>query len=563
MSTSRYFDKAAALLIALALVFSIAIAMYWQPAEASAALTVSENDLAKVKKAFDLSQAQGDILIAEGGTYSFTGKLSEGQIRVEVSKTEKVVLILNGVSISNSENSPIEVANSGACAVYLAPGTENELIWGEEKALRKSSAKGESGGALLLKDSATILGSGSLTVKSYINNGIHCSNDLYIQGGSITVEAMNNGIKGKDLLVIDGGELTISAGNAGLKSGESGNGNSGEIRIDRGIIRIAQSYEGMEANQITVNDGQISVYSEDDGLNANGGSSNFGNGQRQNAGQKAEGFDDRSEGNFGPERSEGWQPSEGSEKVTRPQGGRGQRPEGFNGQMPEGFGAQRPGNTDGQMPEGFGAQRPESTDGQMPEGFGAQRPGEDRPDAAGTREETPLPMLTINGGYVYISAGGDGMDSNGSIVINDGTVLIDGPAAGADSALDCGTENGGQLLINGGTLLAIGSSGLGEAPDEGSLQRSVFAGQSFTAGSEIAILDGNGNTILTHKAAKAGTSLIFSSPLLEGSDACTLQIGGQATLIPLTGTVTTQGNAQSGMGGMGFGSKGQRGWMKQ
>jgi hypothetical protein len=33
----------------------------------------------------------------------------------------------------------------------------------------------------------------------------------------------------------------------------------------------------------------------------------------------------------------------------------------------------------------------------------------------------------INGGYLFIDAGGDGLDTNGSFAMTDGVVLVNGP----------------------------------------------------------------------------------------------------------------------------------------
>ncbi len=36
--------------------------------------------------------------------------------------------------------------------------------------------------------------------------------------------------------------------------------------------------------------------------------------------------------------------------------------------------------------------------------------------------------LYINGGYIYVDAGGDGLDSNGAIDMTAGTVIVNGPS---------------------------------------------------------------------------------------------------------------------------------------
>ena len=68
--------------------------------------------------------------------------------------------------------------------------------------------------------------------------------------------------------------------------------------------------------------------------------------------------------------------------------------------------------------------------------------------------------LTINGGYLYVNAGGDGLDSNGSIERTGGTVIVNGPTNDGNGPLDyLGTFN-----ISGGLLVAVGSSGMAQAP---------------------------------------------------------------------------------------------------
>ena len=64
--------------------------------------------------------------------------------------------------------------------------------------------------------------------------------------------------------------------------------------------------------------------------------------------------------------------------------------------------------------------------------------------------------LTINGGYIYVDTAGDGLDSNGSIYINGGTTIVNGPTNDGNGALDYDSE----CVIKGGTLISAGSSGM-------------------------------------------------------------------------------------------------------
>ena len=61
-------------------------------------------------------------------------------------------------------------------------------------------------------------------------------------------------------------------------------------------------------------------------------------------------------------------------------------------------------------------------------------------------------VIEINGGNIYINADGDGLDSNGRLIINGGEIYVDGPENNGNGALDCGIN----ATINGGILVAAG-----------------------------------------------------------------------------------------------------------
>lgn len=77
-------------------------------------------------------------------------------------------------------------------------------------------------------------------------------------------------MQSSSLLRIDEGDFTISAGDVGIHSDNS-------LKIEGGAINISKSNEGIEADEITVNNGNISIISSDDGFNA---SSSEGNGNK-------------------------------------------------------------------------------------------------------------------------------------------------------------------------------------------------------------------------------------------------------------------------------------------
>ena len=64
--------------------------------------------------------------------------------------------------------------------------------------------------------------------------------------------------------------------------------------------------------------------------------------------------------------------------------------------------------------------------------------------------------ILISGGTLTVSAGGDGLDSNGTLTVTGGTVYVEGPTDSGNGALDYGSS----ASISGGTVVAVGSVGM-------------------------------------------------------------------------------------------------------
>lgn len=144
-----------------------------------------------------------------------------------------------------------------------------------------------------------------------------------------------------------------------------------------------------------------------------------------------------------------------------------------------------------------------------------------------TTEE--MPNLQILGGDILINADGDGVDSNGNLMVEGGTVIVNGPSNGGNSALDTGTENGGTCTVSGGTVLALGSSGMAEGFSSESKQCSFMhiLNTTFEEGSSIKITDSAGKSLYEYTAVKSGNCVIFSSPDLKKGEKYILSVDGE------------------------------------
>jgi hypothetical protein len=180
--------------------------------------------------------------------------------------------------------------------------------------------------------------------------------------------------------------------------------------------------------------------------------------------------------------------------------------------------------------------------------------------------------LYINGGTIYVNATGDGIDSNGSITIAGGTVVVNGPTENMNGALDYM----GSFTISGGTLVAAGSAGMAQAPGTNSSQASVaiFFNGAIAAGSPVQIQNSAGEVVMTFVPAKQIQSLVISTADLVVGETYSVVVGGSVANMDATG-FSTGGSSSGGTtytsftissiltqvgtgGGMNFGGGGRR-----
>lgn len=577
------------------------------------------------------------VTITQAGTYQIAGTLGDGALIVESGENAKITLVLGGVSIKNSTGAAIQISTADDVTIELAEGTTNVLQSGEEVDIAVATESEEaSGGALQSKVDLKIKGKGSLTVLGYLNNGIHCTKDLKIKNGNISVTALGHGIKGKNSVTVSGGTVTVTSGKDGITSDEteneekgfvtieggeiiitsagdgvsaettltvtggvisiiSGGGSAnaqqktdnmrgwwdfdnsasddnsasckglkagkammisgGSITIDAqddalhtdgdmtisggecilstgddgahaelsltvldGKITVLTSYEGLEANQITLAGGDLDITATDDGINANGGSDGFSGGFGGGFGGGRGGMG----GSFGGRRND-----------TNNQSGDMTPPDNNNMTPPDNSNMQTP------------------PDGNAPSGNPPTMPGQDAADSMTTDDTTiKQPLLLITGGKITVNADGDGLDSNGNLRVEGGDITINGPSNGGNGALDIGTENGGAGFISGGTLIALGASSMAENFGSTSTQCAFLVTMnSFGADETITITDSQGNVLYTGVTVKSANSVVFSSADLTVGETYTVTIGSNSATVTQSSTVVGNSN---GFGG-GFG----------
>ena len=439
-------------------------------------------DLANPTATDGVSVENGTITITSGGTYRLTGEYS-GQVKIEAAKTDTVRLVLDNAKITNSTGAAINVVSAAEAIIYTAAGTTNTVA---DEANYTATGDDDPDAAIYSTANLTLTGEGSLSVEGAYEEGIHTTGGLVIASGTLEVNAANTGIKGKDYVDITGGIVNVTAAQDGIKStntddesmgftrlsagsvtvsaGDDGLKAPHTLEISGGTLNIEKSNEGIEAQYINILDGDVTVNSTDDGINASLKDSSSDTSSDTTSGTATTG-----------------------QQTQQNQNGQVQ-------QAPAGGGA-APGGSQGSTGQNQNMPQP-PTDGTMPGGGG------------GTFEVVDA-AINISGGTVTVNAEGDGIDSNGTATFSGGTVTVNGPAAGGNNALD----SNGDLLLNGGTVTAGSTADMFEAPSSASTSGylKITDSSALTQGSTVQVTDSSGTVVANYKITTSGVQLVLVS----------------------------------------------------
>ncbi len=504
------------------------------------------------------SVTDGDIIITKGGDFEVSGTLSDGMIYVN--SEEKVKLRLSGASITNSGGPAIYFDNAEKALITITEGTENYLTDG------KTYSDENADGTLFSNDDLEIKGDGTLTITGNCKHGIAGDDDVVIENGNINITSYEHGIKANDKLWVSGGNITAKAETGKpMKAGA-------ELVVDGGTLDLtsAQS-EGMESKgTLTINGGDISVTAADDGINT--GNENTTGTDAANGGQFGGARPDMMpQGSFDPNNASGQRPQFDEQQPPQmpdgqqPQLDGQQPPQMQGGQQPQFDGQQPPQMQDGQQPQFDGQQPPQMPDGQQPDMGGAMPsfdPGQRHGGMRGgggpgmiDEETAAAHAITINGGKIYVNAGGDGIDSNGNLTINGGELTVDGPTNAGNGALDAE----GTFAVNGGTIIAASAAGMNQNPSacENQPYAAINLSASQAAGTEVSIREtASGNEIMKYAPSKAYQTITYSSDKLKAGAEYAVYVGGEQAE-----TFTAQSGVNQ-IGTTSFGMFGGRGGMR-
>ncbi len=476
-----------------------------------------------------------DVTITSEGTYILSGGCNNGSITVEADDKAKLQLVFDGLDLTSTQ-SPLVIKSGDKVFITLAKGSESSLSDGSSYSLTIDDSTVD--GAIFSKSDVTINGSGSLSINGNYKHGIVSKDDLAIVGATVNVNSTSTGIDSKDCVKLKDAYITVTAGSDAIRStnteetdtrgfvyisGGSFNLTSENdaiqsasmLRVDSGAFDItsgggsentkahynepmgrgmqmftsssdiedSESTKSLKAAlSIKINGGEFSLNSSDDALHSNGDIS------ISNSTFKVSSGDD------GLHADNSLTIDGGTIDITKSY-------EGVEG---------------GQITVNGGKIALVSSD----DGFNVAG-GNDEMVRQDPFSADSSKMLTINGGYIFVNASGDGLDSNGSLTVTGGTVLVSGPENSGNGSLDYNSSS----KITGGTLIALGCSGMAQSIT-GEGQCSISTNISAHSGNtSFALCDNSGNVIASFTPPKQYSNVVVSAPAIKTGESYSIVCG--------------------------------------
>lgn len=472
------------------------------------------------------------VYISVGGYYRLNGNFEN--IVVESSDSRPVVLILDNAYIESSQKPPIYVYRATKCIVSTVENTDNYIV---DKRKKYSETDKES--AIYSIPNLTFNGEGNLYIEGNYQGGVYSKRNVKLVSGKLDVTAVNEGIKAENIFS-RGGEISINSegdsikakkknnkgivafngGNFKIKSENDAVNSNGEIFEKNTTLNIATgkgaenskklatrdletetmppelrqetqeteqavelpSMKGLKADKgIYIDSGDVTFDTDDDAIHSDE-EIILNNGKFQIAsGDDAV----HSDGNVTV--------NNGNISITHCyEGLEGKYIEINDGDiniiaLDDGINAVGDGTSimepppDNKNP----SDAPSVTENNPDNRMLLQMQVEDN--------ENTVMLFRMNGGKVYIEAGGDGIDINGSCEMNGGDVTSYAKKDGPDLAWDYD----GICRMNGGTFKGAGNAGMMEMPADKSKKYCLMAYMptTYRNGGNIKIIDSDGNEV--------------------------------------------------------------------
>lgn len=534
-------------------------------------VTVTLSDSGSKASGSGLTISGSTITITKGGTYLFTGSLSDGQIILNTAATAKVQIVLDNASITKKGGAAVYVKSADKVFLTTAKDSKNTL---SSTGTFSADGKTNVDAVVFAKSDLTLNGSGQLTITSAKGHGIVSKDDLKITSGTYEITAAESGLSGKNSVRVADGSVTITSGKDAIHSENTKDTAKGFVYIAGGIFQITSVGDGVSASgTMTILDGKFTV-------TTNGGSAKAPvKTETRSGGGMGGGFskDSKTDTSTTTSTTSDTDSSNSSAKALKSGSGISISGGTFildayddavhsNGDLAISGGTFSLASgddaihADGNLSisggkvdittcyEGIEGATITVSGGKISlvssdDGLNANGTGE---KSSNSMEADDTAIIKISGGTLTINADGDGIDSNGILTVTGGSTYISGPTKSNNGALDYGDSS----TISGGVIVAVGAQGMDQNFGTDSKQGSILCDLDSTqkAGTQITLKDSSGNVLASYKAVKEFQSVVVSAPGIKSGGTYTLTVGSTVKAIKMTSTIYGAGSQMGSSG---------------
>lgn len=213
--------------------------------------------------------SKDDLIFQGNGTLNITSNYQDGIVSNDDLKFN------GGTYIINSNDDAI----NGKDSIYIVDGTFNITSNGDSfKTTNLNSEKGfiyirnanidiesysdgfDSTKDIVIENIKLNISTRYRKGEEHSKKGIKAENNLIIENGELDLNTFDDCINVNNSLLINNGDFILNSGDDVIKAEEA-------ITIQNGNILIEDGYEGLEAHNVTINNGNFNINVRDDGIN--------------------------------------------------------------------------------------------------------------------------------------------------------------------------------------------------------------------------------------------------------------------------------------------------------
>ena len=499
------------------------------------------------------------IKINKEGTYYFYGEHENANIIIEAKENAVVKLVFDNVKLTSINTAVINCVSAKEVIINIPEGTRT--VFDDGNSYSEFTGDNEPNSLIFSKADLTINGKGSLRLTGNYKDALYCAS-LKIINTTVSVNAKEDGIKANSKVMLKDSKLTVSCDGDGIKTINEGD-LLDFIYIDSGSVKVTSKGDAIKAKNILRIDNGPDIT-----ISTNG---NVEDKTNKESIEDFRGYARDKDGNEVPkdtlkvsEQTSSKGISAGKEITIS--GGNINIESANDAIYSNGYIIINSINTNistgstgihadnniivkegtiniNKSYDGIEAQNIQIDNGEFSiiakdNGFNI--------NGGLNRKKTSIMLnpdraLIINGGIISINSQGDGLDSNGSIKVTGGIIVISGPTNSKNGAIDYADT----FEMSGGKAIYFGAVGMWLDANENSSINTLSYIVSANNGDTIVIKDEAGNEVESITINKPMQRISFASENIKEGSKYTLFVNDEAkTEVTATKGVTSDLNNQ-------------------